>query len=155
LGVDFTTVFEGVSVTAVFTATAELFGEILKFKSTYFGGKQLVSSQVINSTSPTILMSLLGITFTFCLKVALFSKNLIFILKTLSKIVCPFSSEGFPISSKSSDLVNVNAVGIGPSSGTFCEYKCQFSSMVAFITKLYSVFEIFSVEVVHFTGLKI
>ncbi|GAL82196.1 hypothetical protein JCM19274_94 [Algibacter lectus] len=46
-------------------------------------------------------------------------------------------------------------MGIGPSSGTFWEYKCQPDSIVAFETKRYSVSDSFSTEVVHFTGSEI
>ncbi len=69
-----------------FSATV-LFFNIENFKSTKVGGKQLASSQTINSTSPIIVEAFSFSNLTRCLKVALFSKYLIFISKTGSSTV--------------------------------------------------------------------
>ena len=61
--------------------------EILKFKSINVGGKQLVSSQTINSTSPIIFKEFSVRFLIRCLKMAFLSKYLISISKTASKIV--------------------------------------------------------------------
>src|SRR5690606_29595736 len=126
----------------------------LKTSASSLGGKHLESSQTIYSTDPCMVSGLL-LNFTRCLKTALPSKYLIRIMKTGSSTSCFSSSIVSPTNIYVSELSKVNVVGIGPSSGTFWEYKCHPDSMVAVTTKSYSVSDIFSTELVHSIGSKI
>src|SRR5690606_15090007 len=123
----------------------------LKTKSALGGKTHCVSLHAMNSTVALITGNSESIEMR-CLKMVFPLKYLISISKTGSYFVIPSVSKVLPISLYKSDGSYVNVVGIGPFSGTFWEYKCHPESISAVAIKSYSVFDIFSKEVVHLTG---